>query len=168
MKNNNDIENQKHIEKIYANKATNLLKICIILSIVSGLTYLIGILSYNSFDFGLILEIVSFIFIIFAISKINQNNLQSGKRNTIIAMIPLLLLVIYDLLHLLSNINEVTVNVIEYYTSFDQFFYYLEPYLFDVTSVASIFLLFKAYFSLSKADGSTKINNYVDNFYDSL
>lgn len=165
---NIDIENKKHIEKIYADKATNLLKICIGIFIFSGLTYLIGIFLYNSFDFGLIFEIISFIFIVIAYNKIKQNDLQSAKRNTIIAMIPIGWIIIYDFINLLANISEVLIEVIRYYTSFDQYFYYLEPYLFDVTLVVSIVLLYKTYSSLSMADGSQKNDDYIDTFYDKL
>lgn len=164
----NDTENKNHIKKIYTDKATNLLKICVGISIFSGISYLIGILSYNSFDFGLIFEIISFIFIVTAFNKVNQNDLQSSKKNTIIAMIPIGWLIIYDLINLLVNITEVTSEVINYYTSFDQYFYYLEPYLFDVTLVISIILLYKTYSSLCIADGSKESDNYVDTFYDKL
>ncbi len=161
-------KNEKHIENIYADKASNLLKICIGILIFSGITYLIGIFFYDAFDFGLIFEIISFIFIIMAYNKIEQNDFQAGKRNTIIAMIPIGWLIIYDLINLLVNSNEVLLEVIGYYTSFDQYFYYLEPYLFDVTLVATIILLYKTYSSLNKADGSKQSDNYIDTFYDRL
>ena len=81
-----DLKNKKHIENVYKNKTINLLKICIGLSIFSFATYLSGIFFYNAFDFGLIFEIISFIF---ALNQILKNDFQSGKRNTIIAMIPI-------------------------------------------------------------------------------
>ena len=167
----NDNENskiEKNIEKIYSDKAKNLLKICIGILIFSGITYLIGISLYNSFDFGLIFEIISFIFIIIAYNKIEQNDFKSGKTNIIIAIIPIGWLIIYDFINLLANINEVLLEVIYYYTSFDQYFYYLEPYLFDVTLVATIILLYKSYSSLNKTDCSKQSDNYIDTFYDKL
>lgn len=164
----NNIETQKHIRKIYIDKAINLLKFCIGIFIFSGLTYLIGIFAYNSFDFGLILEIISFIFVVLALNNIKQDNLSSGKKNTIIAMIPVGWLVIYDFIILLANSGEVLVEIISYFLSFDQFFYCLEPYLFDITLIISIVLLYKTYSSLCLADGSKKSSNYIDSFYDKL
>lgn len=163
-----DNENKKHIEKIYADKATNLLKICIGILIFSLFSYFVAIFLYSSFDFGLIFEIFSFIFTLIAISKIKQNNLQVGKRNVIIAMLPIGWLIIYDFINLLVNINEVIVNIVEYYTSIDQYFYYLTPYIFDVALIALIVLLYKSYSSLCTADGSKNPNNYIDTFYDKI
>lgn len=58
-----DENNKKHIRNIYIDKSLNLLNICKIILLLSGLTYVIGFLIYNNFDFGLILEIISFVFI---------------------------------------------------------------------------------------------------------
>ena len=83
-------------------------------------------------------------------------------------MIPLGWLIIYDLINLLVNIKEVITEVIFYYASSDQFFYYIEPYLFDVTIVAIIILLFLAYKSIRRADGTDENNNPTDAFYEKL
>lgn len=56
---NKSIENSKHIKKVYTEKAINLLKIYIVIAIISGISYLIGMFIYSSFDFGLIFEILS-------------------------------------------------------------------------------------------------------------
>ena len=83
-------------------------------------------------------------------------------------MIPIGWLIIYDLIDLIVNIGDVIPVVIDYYLSIDQFFYYIEPYLFDVILVATIILLYKAFSSLSRADNSKPAENYVDSFYDKL
>lgn len=153
---------EKHIEKVYTDKAINLLKICIALSIFSLLTYLVGIFLYKAFDFGFIFEIISFAFIILAYLGISKANFQSSKRYIIIAMIPIGWLLIYDFINLLVNLKEVLIEVFGYYTSLDQYFYYLEPYLFDITLVGLIILLYKCYSSLSIADGSQKTNDFYD------
>ncbi len=163
-----DEENKKHIQKTYTDKAMKLLKICIGLSIFSILTYFIAIFFYQLFDFGLIFETISFVFMVMAWYKITNHNLQAGKRNVIIAMLPIGWLMIYDLINLLANIQEVMYEVIGYYTSLDQYFYYLEPYLYDVVLVALIVLLYAVYHALTKADGSKKADDYVESFYDKL
>ena len=161
-------ENKEHIQKIYTEKAQKLLKFCIVILIVNGITYLIGFFLYNSFDFGLVFEIITFIFILIANNRIEQKNMKLGKINTIMAIIPISFLIIYDLIHLAINIEEVLEEVLIYYTSSDQFFYYIEPYLFDVTLIAVIKLLYKTYKALNKADNTQQSENYLDTFYDNL
>ena len=161
-------ENKEHIQKIYTEKAQKLLKFCIVILIVNGITYLIGFFLYNSFDFGLVFEIITFIFILIANNRIEQKNMKLGKINTIMAIIPISFLIIYDLIHLAINIEEVLEEVLIYYTSSDQFFYNIEPYLFDVTLIAVIKLLYKTYKALNKADNTHQSENYLDTFYDNL
>ena len=127
---------------------------------------LYGMFVYDSFDFGLIFELISFVFVFFAYNNLSQGILHKGKRNIIIAMIPIIWLIIYDFIDLLANLSEVTETVIEYYFYFDYTYYSIMPYLFDVTSIAGIIFLFVAYFSLCKADGSKKSDNFTDEFYD--
>ena len=54
-----DLKNKDHIEKINSEKAVNILKICVVIFILSFITYAIA-LFFNNFDFGLIFEIISF------------------------------------------------------------------------------------------------------------
>lgn len=161
-------ENKEHIQKIYTEKAQKLLKFCIVILIVNGITYLIGFFLYNSFDFGLVFEIITFIFILIANNRIEHKNMKLGKINTIMAIIPISFLIIYDLIHLAINIEEVLEEVLIYYTSSDQFFYNIEPYLFDVTLIAVIKLLYKTHKALNKADNTQQSENYLDTFYDNL
>lgn len=167
----NDVENNQnkvHIKKVYMDKTGTLLKIGMAIMIISLLTYLIPLFLFENFDFGLIFEIISFIFIVIAYNNIGQNNINFLKRNVIIAMIPIGWLIIYDIIELIVNLGEVLVEVIKYYFSWDRFFFYIEPYLYDVILVATIIILYKAYKSLSKVEGNEEDNNYTDTFYDSL
>lgn len=162
------MEEDKHIKKVYCDKASKYLKICIGILIFNGLTYLLAILLDNSFDFGIIFETITFIFILLTLHSIARNNLYSAKRNNIVSMIPIGWLIIYDFIDLLINIDEVAIEVSNYYLSFDSYFYYLTPYLVDVTLIALIVLLYKTFSSLSIADGTKKSNDYTDTFYDKL
>lgn len=168
LENQKDVENKEHIKNVYKDKSIKLLKISIGIGIISIFTYLIPLFVYKVFDFGLIFEIISFIFIILALNRIEQTDFKSGKRNIIIAMIPYGWLIIYDFIYLIANIKEVMSQVVRYYLSWDHYFYYLGPYLYDVALVALMILLYKAYSSLNIADGSNKSNNYIDTFYDNL
>lgn len=162
-----DLKNKEHIEKINSEKAVNILKICVVIFILSFITYAIA-LFFNNFDFGLIFEIISFIFTILAINKIKAKDYSKAKTFTIITMLPVGWLIIYDLINLLVNVGEVITELIYYYTSPDQFFFYIEPYLYDVTLVAIIILLFVAYKSIRRADGTDKNTNPTDAFYEKL
>ncbi len=162
-----DLKNKEHVEKVYSEKAINIFKYCIGIFIFSFCTYAIA-LFFGNFDFGLIFEIISFIFTILALNKIKNKNYYKAKTYTIIAMIPLGWLIIYDLINLLVNIKEVIAELIFYYTSSDQFFYHIEPYLYDIALVATIILLFLAYKSIRRADGTDENNNPTDAFYEKL
>ena len=162
------MENKEHIKKVYTEKTINLLKICLGLSVFSLCTYLVGIFLYQSFDFGCIFEMISFVFVLLAYLNVQKNTWQTSKRNVIIAMLPLGWLLVYDFIYLLIHLDEVLPEIVGYYTSFDQYFYYLGPYLFDFTLIASLFLLYKVYSSLCIVDGTRKDNSFTDTFYDTL
>ena len=164
---NKNIENSKHIKEVYTEKTIKLLKIYIGIAIASGITYLIGLM-YDLFDFGLIFEIISFICVYISLKNLSNNNLSTGKKYIIIAMIPIGWVLIYDFIDLLANITTVVETVIDYYTSASWLFYCIEPYLYDVTLVTNLALLIAAYFSVCRADGSKKSNDFTENFYDEL
>lgn len=164
---NMDIKNEEHIQEVYIDQAIFFLKFYIGISLFSIITYLIA-LEYNAFDFGFIFEVISFVFVILSMDKLKKHKLQSAKKCIIIAMIPIGWLIIYDFINLLANLDEVMANVIEYYTTWDRYFYSLRPYLVDVTLIVLIVLLYKSYSSVNKADGTTVSDSYVDTFYNKL
>ena len=169
MNNNQNNENKTHIRKVYKDKAENLLKKCMVIMFLSILTYILPLVLFKAFDFGLVFEVISLVFIVIAYNKMGQNDFRVLKRYTIIAMIPIGWLIIYDFIDLLANIGEVFIEVSMYYLTGDQFFYYLAPYLVDVLLIASIILLYKTYSSLKKAEGSEAVyDSYEDTFYDKL
>lgn len=162
----NDETNRLHIKKVYKEKIRNLLKLCIGIFMFSFFTYIVGIWRYGQFDFGLIFEIISFVFIIIAYRKIEQNDFDAIKKSTIIAMIPLGWLVIYDLIGLLVNIDEVFREVVRYYVTWDKYFYYLLPYLVDVVLITLLILLYKVINASKKIEN--KSVDFAEDFYDNL
>ena len=162
-----DTKNKAHIQEVYVDKSIFFLKLCIGIFLFSVITYLIA-LEYNAFDFGFIFEVISLVFVIISIDKLKKQKLQSAKKCIVIAMIPIGWLIIYDFINLLANLNEVMTNVIEYYTTWDRYFYSLRPYLVDVTLIVLIVLLYKSYSSVNKADGTTVSDSYADTFYNKL
>ena len=166
----NNIENETHIRKTYKDKTENLLKISMGIMTISLLTYLGPLIFFKAFDFGMIFEIITLVLIVIAYNKIGQNHFKTVKKCIIIAMISIGWLIIYDFINLLANIKEVLIEVFRYYFSFDQFFYYIEPYLVDVFLVATIILLYKTYSALKKAERNEPLEpeDYSDTFYDKL
>ena len=164
----NDIKNQKHIQTTYLNKAQNLLKICMGIFGISISSYLIIIIFWDIFDFGIIFEVLSFVFVLLAYFKLFTQTFKRAKKFIIIAMIPIALLIIYDFICLLVNADEVITNVGLYYLLQDQKFYNLKLYLFDACLTTIFVLLYRAIVSTNKASGDTKPKNYTDTFYDSL
>ena len=162
-----DKKNKAHIQEVYVDKSIFFLKFCIGIFLFSVITYLIA-LEYNAFDFGFIFEVISLVFVLLSIDNLKKHKLQSAKTCIVIAMIPIGWLIIYDFINLLANLNEVMTNVIEYYTTWDRYFYSLRPYLVDVTLIALIVLLYKSYSSVNKADGTTVSDSYTDTFYNKL
>ena len=165
---NQDIENKKHIENIYTEKAIKFLKICVAIFTFNLLTYLFTLLVYSAFDFGLIFEIISLTFVIFALNKVFKKNFIYAKKYVVIAMIPIGCLIIYDFINLLVNIKEVFNEIALYYTTMDRYFYLLAPYLVDITLIAIIILLYKTLSFVNIASGTEKATTYADRFYDEL
>ena len=162
---NND---KKHIEQVYTDKACFLLKICIGLLVFDEITYVYMMSVYNNFDFGFIFESISLMFVLLAIVSFTHKRIKSGKAKTIIAIIPIGLLIIYDAINLLINIKEVLGEVARYYLTGDALYYCIKPYLVDVILVLLMGLLIKAYLAICKADGTKKTDDYAESFYDKL
>lgn len=158
--------NTEHVKATYLDSANTLLNYSIGIFILSFITYAIALL-YSNFDFGLVFEAIAVVLVFMAKNRIKNEDIKTSKLCIIIAMLPIFFLLGFDLINLLLNLGEVLVEVFHYYTSFDQFFYNIEPYIADVTLIIIIVLFFKAYFSLKHAEGSVE-KTYTDNFYDSL
>lgn len=161
-------ENEKHIKDVYTKKAINLLNFCIFISFLSIITYLIPLFIYKIFDFGLIFEIISLVFIFIAKNRLEHDDLTNSKKSVIISLISIIWIIIYDFINLIVNILEVSIEVFVYYLTPARFFYYIAPYLFDVYLVALAILLYKVIKSINKANKSDISNSYIDNFYDKL
>lgn len=156
----------EHVKSTYLDCANTLLNYSIFVFIFSFITYVIALL-YNNFDFGLVFEVISIVLVFIAKNRLKSGDISTSKLCIIIATLPIIFLIGFDLINLLLNLSEVLAEVFHYYTSFDQFFYYIEPYIADVTLIVIVLLFFKAFFSLKYAEGSVE-KTYTDNFYDSL
>ena len=167
---NSDINDKQenHIKTLYTNKAIKLLKICMVIQFISLATYVYAALVHSAFDFGFIFELISLAFEFFAFNSLEKYNFIHGKKYIIVAMLPLSLLIAYDFILLLINFVEVLSEVIAYFTNFDFMFYFILPYLFDIPVISIFVLLYKAYSSINRADGTKKAEDYVESFYENL
>lgn len=160
-------EQEEHIEKTYKEKADNNIKICLIICTLSMITYIIPIFLEN-FDFGIIFEVLAVIFIILGKIQLGKDNYNNAKQFIALAMIPVLSMILYDLVELITHWEEVLYTVGEYFITMSGMFFSIEPYLFDPFLVIIFVLLLKIYESISRADGTDKTNDVQKNFYDRL
>ena len=131
-------ENKELLKETYNYKAKKFLYISLGISIFNLITYLIA-LGSGMFDFGMIFELITLIITYIAIKKIKNN--QSAKKQVIIAMIPIILLLAYDFVILCVNIPVILNELKFYYSStiFYNFIYFLD--LVDLTLVAILVCL---------------------------
>lgn len=166
---NNEAENKNNINKVYTEKSIKLLKICEGLILFDFLTYIIGLLIYNSFDFGFIFEGISFVAIVMTTNSIEKQSYKLAKKEVIVSMIPICALILYDIVLLLIDYKRTSMVVMSYYIRFNHTFeYFLIQYFFDIILLAIIILLYKTYTSIKRLDGSDKDKSYTDIFYDNL
>ena len=161
-------KNNRHITNVYSEKAMNLLRICMTILGFSSLTYFIIYLFYRTLDFGIIFEVIGFIFIVLAYNKIPSKDWKKSQKYILFAMLPIGCLIFYDFLHLLVNLDEVLPEVLYYFLSTDKYFYYIEPYLYDISLVLTFGLLYSSYISLNKAKGDIEYEDYTEEFYDKI
>ena len=169
MKNN--ITQEKHLKRTYIDKTRNLLRICIAFLFISIVSYIIPYLIGESyFDFGIIFEIISFIFIYLALDSIHKNDFKLIKKNIIISMIPIGWLFIYDFIFLITDPSKIIELFMMYiYPSFNIFYLiYFSFYVIDLTYIAIILLQYKSYKSVCKASGEEKETDFAQDFYDKL
>lgn len=164
----NEINEKEHIREVYTDKAKNLTKISLVLLGFDVITYIYAIFVYQSFDFGMIFELISFTFAIICFDNIDRENYKKAKRYNIISEFSSGWLVIYDLIIFILNfIGLIKINQTQY-IQFNTYEYYLYPILSDIIIIIAMVLLYRAYKSIQKAIGEEKEENYTDSFYDNM
>lgn len=170
LENKKVLENQKHIKKVYKEKAAKYLKVSAIIIILMILSYVYGYILSINFDIGTILVVIDLALIGLAYDKVEQNKLELGKKLIIISYIPTVIELIYNLIKILTDIEGMIYNLIRYISPILGYHYhYIQILFFFITSIVIIVLLFKAYNSINKAQRDiVENNNIIDDFYDSL
>ena len=150
-------EEKGFIKNVNIDKARNKTTICILLSIISLFTYVI-MLALGDFDFGVIFEIATLVFIIIARSCMLENDGIRSKRYIVLAMIPIGFLLIYDLLTIATYISNVW-----------NFAFLTADFIFqEGVLILNIIVLFFININLDKANNPERYEDSLDRFYERL
>ena len=141
--------------KINVDKAKNKTTISIILIVISILTYVLPLI-FGEFDFGLVFEVISLVFLIIARSYMDKYDEMRSKRFIICAMIPVGWILIYDILIFLTSIENIV----------DLAFLGYDYYLCEILLLLYMAMLFAINRDLAKADNPTKYKESTDWFYE--
>lgn len=146
---------KEFIKKVNIDKAKNKTIVPILLMVLSLLTY-IAPLIYGDFDFGIIFEIASLIFLLIARNYMSNYDETRAKRYIICSMISIGWILIYDIIVLVSSIQYVVDLA---FLGFDYFFG-------EILSLLYLSILFAINRDLSKADNPIKYKESTDWFYE--
>ena len=151
-------DNEKEfVKNVNIDKAKNKTKVCIFLTIISLLSYVLPLM-FGDFDFGIFFEILTLVFIFMARSNMAKYDEERSKRYTIFAMIPIGWLLIYDLITILSYVSDML----------DFTFLGLHFVLQEGCTILDLLILFAINKDLRKADNPEKYKESTDWFYERL
>ncbi len=150
-------EEKQFAIKINVDKAKNKSIPLILLISISILTY-IPPLIVGEFDFGIVFEVISFLFLLIAIKYMKNYDEIRSKRYVVYAIIPIGWLLIYDLIAMISSLK----NFIDFlFLGYDYYFS-------EILLIVYILVLFKINKDLAKADNPIKYKESTDWFYETL
>ena len=149
-------EDEKNfIKKVNIDKAKNKTIAPIILMIISILTYVMPLI-LGEFDFGIIFEIASLVFLLVARSYMSKYDEIRSKRYIICSMVSIGWILIFDIMIFISSIQDIVdVAFIGYGYFFGEIF-----------SILYLMRLFAINRDLSKADNPDKYKESTDWFYE--
>jgi len=151
-------ENEKEfVKNVNIDKAKNKTTACIVLTIISLLSYVVPLM-LGYFDFGMVFEIFTLVFIFMARHYMSNYDEDRSKRFTIFAMIPIGWLLIYDLITILSYVSD----------ALDFTFLGLDFVLQQCFTILDLMILFAINKDLRKADNPEKYKESTDWFYERL
>lgn len=148
---------KEFVKNVNIDKAKNKTMACIGLTIISLLSYVVPLM-LGDFDFGMIFEILTLIFIFMARYYMSIYDEDRSKRFTIFAMIPIGWLLIYDLITILSYVSDVL----------DFTFLGFDFVLQEGFTILDLLILFAINKDLRKADNPEKYKESTDWFYERL
>ena len=152
----NDKE-KEFIKNVNIDKAKNKAMACIGLTIISLISYVVPLM-FGNFDFGMVFEILTLVFIFIARHYMSNYDEDRSKRFIIFAMIPIGWLLIYDLITILSYVSNVL----------DFTFLGLDFVLQEGFTILDLLILLAINKDLRKADNPEKYKESTDWFYERL
>lgn len=148
-------EEKEFIKKVNVDKAKNKTIAPILLMILSILTYVVPLM-FKNFDFGIVFEIISLVFLLIARSYMSKYDEIRSKRYVICSMVAIGWILIYDIILLSSYVQDVVDLALLQYD-----FYFGEIFL-----ILYLIILFAINRDLSKADNPIKYKESTDWFYE--
>ena len=152
--NNNEKE---FIKKVNIDKAKNKTVACIFFTVISLVTYIVPLM-LGDFDFGIVFEIFTLVFICIARTYMTKYDEERSKRYIILAMIPIGWLLIYDCMTIISC----NVDIVDF--TFLGFDFVLQ----EGFTILDLIILFAINKDISKADNPEKYKESTDWFYEKL
>ena len=152
----NDKE-KEFVKNVNIDKAKNKTMACIVLTIISLLSYVMPLM-LGDFDFGMVFEVLSLIFIFMARHYMSKYDEDRSKRFTIFAIIPIGWLLIYDMITILSYVSSIL----------DFTFLGVDFVLQECFTILDLLILFAINKDLRKADNPEKYKESTDWFYERL
>lgn len=150
-------EEKKFIKNVNVDKAKNKTTGAIFFSIVSLVTYIVPFF-FGEFDFGIIFEVISLVFLIIARNKMNDYDEVRAKRYIICSIASIGWILIYDVLLFISSIQDALDFA---FVGFDYIFS-------EGALLIYIMILFFINKDLVKADNPEKHQESTDWFYERL
>ena len=151
-------DNEKEfVKNVNIDKAKNKTIACILLTIISLLSYIVPLM-FGNFDFGMIFEILTLVFIFIARYYMSEYDEERSKRFTVFAMIPIGWLLIYDLITIFPYVSDIL----------DFTFLGLSFILQEICIILDLIILFAINKDLRKADNPEKYKESTDWFYERL
>lgn len=150
-------EEKEFIKKVNIDKANNITKIPIILIAISLSTYVIPLI-YGVFDFGIVFEIISLIFLLVSKSYMTKYDESRAKRYIICSMVSIGWILIYDMILFVASIKDIE----------DLMFLGGDYFFGEMFSIFYLIMLFAINKDLSKADNPTKYKESTDWFYENI
>ena len=146
---------KEFIKKINVDKAKNKASASMLLIIISLLTYVIPLI-YGEFDFGIIFEIVSLVFLVMAKSYMTKYYDIKSKRYIICSMIAIGWILIYDIILLCATMEDIVDLA---FLGYDYFFG-------EGVTILYLSTLFAINRDLSKTDNPERYKESTDWFYE--
>jgi hypothetical protein len=148
-------EEKKFYKEINIDKAKNKTVKAIILIILSIATYIMPLM-YEEFDFGIIFEVLSLIFLLVARKYMTQYDEIRSKRCIVFSIASIGWILIYDAIVLCLSVRD-TIDFA--FLGYDYFFG-------ELFSILYLIILFAINRDLAKADNPSKYKESTDWFYE--